>query len=155
MIRWPALARNALVSGTASALLSTAVLALRGAREAGSPFAPINAVSHWFFGERATRKDAPTARYTGTGLATHWAASVFWALAYEALASTRRRSSAATRVVDGASVAATACFVDYRLTPRRLTPGYEHRLSRGSLALVYAAFALGLAAGAQITRGRA
>lgn len=43
---------------------------------------------------------------------------------------------------------ALACFTDYQLTPPRLRPGFEQRLSRRSLLLVYGAFGIGLAAGA-------
>jgi hypothetical protein len=43
-------------------------------------------------------------------------------------------------------VATLACVVDCTVTPPRLTPGYEKRLSRRSLALVYLAFGAGLAA---------
>jgi hypothetical protein len=154
MIRWPALVRNVLASGTASALVSSAVLALAGRRETGSPFAPINAVSHWFFGDRATRRDGATAKYTLTGLVTHFGAALFWSSFYEALCAFRRNPTPASRLADAALVSAVACFVDYRLTPPRLTPGYEHRLSRGALALVYLSFAVGLAAGAQVVQSR-
>lgn len=47
----------------------------------------------------------------------------------------------------GAAASALACFVDYRLTPQRLTPGFEHRLSSRAMFAVYACFALGLAIG--------
>ena len=50
------------------------------------------------------------------------------------------------------AASAVACFTDYQLTPKRLRPGYEERLSRPSLALVYGAFGLGLAAGALLIR---
>lgn len=40
-----------------------------------------------------------------------------------------------------------ACFVDCKMTPERLRPGYEEHVSKRSLALVYGAFAVGLAAG--------
>jgi hypothetical protein len=50
-------------------------------------------------------------------------------------------------VVPAAATSVLACFVDYRLTPDRLTPGFEKRLSRRSLFVVYALFAAGLAAG--------
>ena len=59
---------------------------------------------------------------------------------------TVRRALAAT------AASAVACFTDYPLTPRRLHPGYEMRLSTPSLALVYGAFGLGLAAGALLCR---
>lgn len=38
-----------------------------------------------------------------------------------------------------------ACWVDYKLTPRRLQPGFEQRLSTPSMVAVYGSFALGLA----------
>ncbi|NHZ43156.1 hypothetical protein [Massilia aquatica] len=63
------------------------------------------------------------------------------------------KSATQRGLVSGASAAsAVACFVDYRMTPDRLKSGYEQRLSRPSLALVYGAFGLGLAAGALLCR---
>ncbi len=44
-------------------------------------------------------------------------------------------------------MSALACAVDYTITPKRFTPGYELSLSRPSLVAVYAAFAAGLALG--------
>jgi hypothetical protein len=49
------------------------------------------------------------------------------------------------------STAAIACFVGYRLTPKRFTPGFEHEISREAMAGVYVAMALGLAAGAWLS----
>ncbi len=51
-------------------------------------------------------------------------------------------------------MAALAAAVDYGLTPRRLTPGWELVLSRRSMVATYAAMALGLAAGAMLARRR-
>ncbi|ESJ25561.1 hypothetical protein B551_0203050, partial [Cupriavidus sp. HPC(L)] len=50
----------------------------------------------------------------------------------------------APAILAGLAVAAAACVVDLRLTPKRLTPGFERRLSPWSLALVYVAFGLAL-----------
>jgi hypothetical protein len=47
-------------------------------------------------------------------------------------------------VASAATVAAVACAVDMRCTPERLTPGFERRLSKQSLLVVYAAFGIGL-----------
>jgi hypothetical protein len=47
---------------------------------------------------------------------------------------------------------ALAAFVDYRLTPKRLTPGFEAHLSRSSMLGVFAAIGVGLAAGALLNR---
>jgi hypothetical protein len=42
--------------------------------------------------------------------------------------------------------------VDYHVVPRRLTPGFEMRVSKSALALVYAALALGLWASSSLRR---
>jgi hypothetical protein len=41
-----------------------------------------------------------------------------------------------------------AYFVDYELIPKRLTPGYEHRVSKGAMVAIYAALAAGFVLGA-------
>jgi hypothetical protein len=46
-----------------------------------------------------------------------------------------------------------ACFVDYRCTPERFTPGFHRVLSKTALAVVYVAFAAGLFVGAAWTEG--
>jgi hypothetical protein len=145
---WRHALRDALVSGTSASVTSTAVLMACGAREAGHPLAPTNAISHWYWGDRATRRDRFSWRHTVLGYATHHGASVFWAFFYEMLFGTRRAEKAATvALTEAAAIAGLACFVDYRLTPRRFMPGYERRLSRRSLGAVYAAFGAGLALG--------
>jgi hypothetical protein len=50
------------------------------------------------------------------------------------------------------AVATLAAAVDYTITPKRLTPGFEKRLPIPSLAVVYAAFGVGLAL-TEMTRG--
>ena len=47
------------MAGSCASVLSAAVLALAGQREAGSAAAPINAVSHWYWGDRAFRQAYP------------------------------------------------------------------------------------------------
>jgi hypothetical protein len=49
-------------------------------------------------------------------------------------------------MLGAAAVSAVAYVTDYHLVPRRLTPGWEHRVSGKSLAAVYGVLALGLAA---------
>jgi len=145
---WKQAARDALVSGSMASITSTAALMACGDAEIGRPLAPTNAVGHWFFGDRATREDHFRWPDTIVGYVTHHAAAVFWALWYEKLFGAQRAvASPAKALADAGAVAALACFVDYRLTPRRLMPGYERRLSRRSLAAVYTAFAAGLALG--------
>jgi len=155
MESWKEPATAALVSGSLAAVTSTAALAACGATEISRPLAPTNAVSHWLFGERAARQDRFSWRHTVVGYATHHVASLFWAYLYEKFFSARRSRATPVRLVgDAVGVAAVACFVDYQLTPRRFMPGYERRLSRTSLALVYFAFAAGLAAGGALLNHR-
>ena len=53
---------------------------------------------------------------------------------------------------DACARSAIAAAIDYGATPKRLTPGWELVLSKRSMAATYAAMALGLAAGALVTR---
>lgn len=143
-----ATAIHALVAGSLASLLSTCVLAWAGRRESGSAAAPLNAVSHWYWGDEALRRDDTGLAHTATGYATHHVASVFWAGLF-ALACRRQPALRSTKgaLLGGAATSALACFVDFQLTPKRFTPGFEHRLSKPALAGAYAAFALGLALG--------
>ena len=64
------------------------------------------------------------------------------------------RSSPAPAALDcRAGTAAVACTIDYTITPHRLTPGFELRLSRPAMAVGYLAFGLGIAFAA-MQRGR-
>ena len=148
MTTWSNAVRDALVSGTAASLASTATLMACGEAETGHALAPTNAISHWYLGEHATRVDRWSWPHTVLGYLTHHGASIFWAVFYEKVFGRRRaRNRPVESLADAAVVAAVACFVDYRLTPRRLMPGYEQRLSRPSLFAVYTSFAAGLALG--------
>lgn len=149
---WSRTLQRAAISGTVASVLSTLTLAALGRREAGAALAPINAVSHWYWGRKATRQDAASLQYTVPGYLTHHGASIFWALIFERLFGRRARRDPATALATGATVATLAAAVDYTVTPKRLTPGYEHRLSVPSLVAVYAAFGVGLAL-TEMTRG--
>lgn len=145
---WKDALRDAVVTGTTASLTSTAALAVCGEVETGRPLAPTNAISHWYWGDRAARATRFSWRHTVLGYVTHHGASIFWALVYEKLFGARRtHQSPAGALADAAAVAALACFVDYRLTPHRLQPGFEQRLSRRSLFAVYASFGAGFALG--------
>lgn len=141
------LARAVLAGGCASVLSAMALVAA-GRRQAGSAAAPLNAVSHWWWDREALRRQEADVRHTVLGYATHHVASTFWGAALAAFLHWRPQAATKSGVVAaGAATSALACLVDFKLTPRRLTPGFEHRLSSGALAATYIAFALGLAAG--------
>jgi len=136
-----------LSDGLLAAGLSALVLALRGQRDARSAAAPLNAVSHWLWPAEALARDEASLRFTASGVIVHSLASMFWAAMFGWLQRRRRRPTAAAALADAAAISAVAAVVDLKLVPDRLTPGFEHRLHKGSLALVYGAFATGLALG--------
>src|SRR5689334_2092315 len=53
---------------------------------------------------------------------------------------------------NAAVMSAIAAIVDYGITPRQLTPGWELTLTRKSMVGAFAGLALGLTAGALLSR---
>lgn len=154
MTTWKQALREGAVSGSIASLLSAAYLAWAGERR-GTPAAPVNAVSHWFFGNRALRQDPPSLLYTLTGYAIHHAASLFWGVLHAKLWAAQQQHKQPIPALAGAVAASSvACLVDLQLTPQRLTPGFEHRLDRPELANVYACFATGLLIGTLLMKRR-
>lgn len=133
---------RALVSGTGASLLSTAAIAALARQETGSAVSGANATSHWLWGDSAKWRRRASWRHTATGYAIHHASALFWAAFFEG--ATRRTRSPATLAAAAAVTAAGAYVVDYHAVPRRLTPGFESRIPKGGLFIVYAAFSAGL-----------
>jgi hypothetical protein len=144
---------NSAITGAIATAATTATTAWLGKRETGSAAAPLNATSHIAFGEEAAYHDETSVKYTLTGAAINAAAMVGWGAVQEALLGQwARKGSPARALVSGAAVSAAAYVVDYHVVPKRLTPGFEKRLSKTALFAIYAALALSLAAGARATR---
>ena len=153
MKKWKLVLTQGVVAGSLASVLSTAWLALAGRRENGSAAAPINAVSHWYWGDEAFDQQQPDLRHTAVGYLTHHTSATFWATVYAALAAGQPGLRSTPGVVLGAAATSgLAYLVDFKLTPHRFTPGFEHRLSGGALTAAYAALAVGLAAGALAVR---
>lgn len=146
-------ALRAMVTGSVASVASTLALALLGQRKMGKPAAMTNATSHWLWGDSAFEAYEPSLKHTAIGYVTHHASAIFWATLLESLL--KRRAPTPTEVAGKAALTtAIAATVDYGLTPPRLRPGFERHLSRGSLALVFAVFGAGLAAGALLQSDR-
>src|SRR5450830_1140266 len=143
--------KQALLAAIAS-LLSTIVLALAGRREAGSPYAPTNAVSHWLRGRPALSQDAPSWRHTALGYLIHHGSALMWAWLYARWQQRRQDQALFPLLGTAAAVSILAGVVDFKVAPERLPPGFEHRLSTPALLAVYAAFGLALP---YLLRGRA
>ena len=148
MTRMQRVVLEGLIGGTLSSVLSAVLLYAASNRETGSPHAAINAISHWLWKDRAFRRNAPSLRYTGTGYLIHHLASTFWATSHAAVRSPDSATNARAAIAGGLTTSALACLVDYKLTPHRLQPGFEQRLSRPALTGVYLAFGVGIAVGA-------
>jgi hypothetical protein len=149
MSPWKTALREGALTGTAAGLFSTAVLATAGQRQSGSAFAPINAVSHWLWGDESLHAQQPSLRHTLTGYVTNHLAAIFWAALYSRAYGHRDEAKRLPQAALGAAAtSALAYVVDYHVVPERLTPGYEHRISSGALLATYGALAAGLALGA-------
>jgi hypothetical protein len=143
---WRAAWHDGNQAGALASLLSAAVLAEASRRETGSPFACLNATSHWIWGGEAAGHQSFSLRYTVNGYLIHHAASCFWGVLYErGVGEQMDHLPASAKVAAGLAAAGFACLVDYRVVPRRLSPGFELRLSRRSIAAGYLAFGLGIA----------
>jgi hypothetical protein len=152
---WKTALREGAVTGTVAGLLSTAVLAVVGRSQAGSAVAPINAVSHWLWGEESLDAQEPSLRHTLTGYMTNHLAAIFWAMLYSRAYGHRNEAKRLPQALAGAAAtSAVAYVVDYHLVPKRLTPGYEHRISSGATLATYGALAAGLALGALLLQGQ-
>jgi hypothetical protein len=77
---------------------------------------------------------------------------VFWAVPFEAWLAARPPRTTAGLLRDACAMSAIAAAIDYGVTPKRLTPGWELVLSKRSMVATFGAMALGLAAGALIAR---
>jgi hypothetical protein len=153
MTTWIEAARRGAATGTAAAAASMAALAWRGRIDNGSAAAPLNAPSHWLFGNRALHEDRASLRFTGSGVLTHFVSALLWGVLYERfVARGRARQSLSSQVRDAAVGTAAIAVIDLALIPKRLTPGFERRLTSGSLWLVYGAFAVGICAGSYACR---
>jgi len=142
---WREALGHAVQSGAVAGLATFATVALAGRRDSGSAVAPLNATSHIVWGESAGRVEHVDAKHTAVGTALHAGACVFWAAFFEKwFGRAARRGDVRTALLGGATIAAAAYVTDYHVVPKRLTPGWESRISGRSLATTYAVLALAL-----------
>lgn len=153
MIGWKKLVGRGAVTSIATTLVTAALTGWLGKRETGSAAAPFNATSHIVHGDEATRHDEVSAKYTLTGFLLNAAAMAAWSGVQEvAFGRWARKGSPARAVASGAATSALAYVTDYYVVPKRLTPGFEKRLSKGAMLATYVGLALALAAGVRAKR---
>lgn len=143
---------RALLTGTIAGLGVAAAASIAGKRESGSYAAPLNATSHILWGDEAGHEDEASLKYTVTGFLLNHASAIFWAAFYEKWfggrsADSNDPPSLLKPALGAAAVTAGAYITDYYLVPKRLTPGFEKRVSGKSMAMIYAALGAGFVAG--------
>lgn len=148
MTEWSERMQNSLCAGMVAGVATTLTAAACGNVEDGNAIAPLNAISHIAWGEKATTRDEMSWKYTATGVALNMAATTSWATLHELFFGrfADERDVVGT-FVGGAFVSALAYVTDYHIVPAWLTPGFEKRLSNRSLMGIYTVLALGLTLG--------
>jgi hypothetical protein len=146
-------ANETLKVGLAASAATTLACNALGELEEGNAIAPINAVSHILWGDRAARQENASVKYTLTGGLLNTAAVVGWAGVHRLLFGRgAMRPSVGVAIAQGCATSALAYVTDYYVVPKRFTPGFEKRLSSWSLMAVYGTLALALAAGSFCSR---
>jgi hypothetical protein len=143
-------ALNCLISGATGGLLSHIAASICSRKEWRRSELPMHAVSHIAWGDAPEAHKGRTLRNQIIGSTLHHGASVFWAVFFEALFGRRAERSTAAALAGGAAISAAAYVTDYHVVSDRFKPGFEAYLSDRSLFAVYAALAVGLAAGARL-----
>ena len=151
---WSEALSKATWSGLIAAATTSVCVAWRGKRDSGSALAPINATSHIAWGPSAAKVEIVDAKHTLLGAAFNVGACVFWATFYERWFGRLAESGdVRTALIGSAAITSAAYITDYHVVPRRLTPGWEYRISPRSLATVYTVLALSLPLRSLLFRG--
>jgi len=127
------------------AILSATTLAaimLAGRRETGAPWSAVNAICHIVDGDDVSQPSDFSTRESVLGAALNSSIMFAWAGLYEAALVMSGKSGG---VVPAAAAATAAYVIDYKLVPPRFTPGIEKKVSRGSVAAIYAVLGVTLA----------
>lgn len=132
--------RSLLTRTAICTVTTTAVAAVLSKLQTRRPAAALNATSHIVWGDRAFAVDDADVRHTLVGGLLNASAMLAWSAVYGLLPAPR---SALGRVAKAAGVTAASYVTDYYLVPKRLTPGFEARLSKGALGAVYVALGAG------------
>ncbi len=133
---------RALISSALTGAATTAVALLLSAKDTGHPAAALNATSHILWGDQAASVDGADYQHTVVGGALNASAVALWSTIHSLLP---KPQSALARLRNAALVAAAAYVTDYYVVPKRLTPGFEKRLSGPSLFGMYLTLAASLA----------
>jgi hypothetical protein len=135
--------RNLVSTASIATTATTAAAIIISKAETNHLAAALNATSHILWGDQAAKHDHADLEHTVAGGALNASAMGAWAFVNELLPRARTPLGA---IAKGAIVSALAYVTDYVIVPKRLTPGFEKRLSPTGMLTMYAtlAGALGL-----------
>lgn len=134
---------NGLKTGIVLTAATTAVVMLASRKENGSVWAAVNSVAHIIDGDDVVQPAEFSPRESLLGVGINCAAMCAWGVLYEA---GMEFSGAASGAATGMTGAAASFLIDYKLVPKRFTPGIEKRLSPRSVMAAYFAIAVTFAA---------
>src|SRR5215218_1851005 len=77
---------DALYTGSVANLITTIAIAGMGKVECDNAMAPLNAISHMAWGDKAFDQNGLSWKYTATGMALNMAAVTSWAIVHESIA---------------------------------------------------------------------
>src|SRR5215210_7366810 len=103
----------------------TAALALLAKKEGKGALQPVNSTSHWLHGEQAGTFTKADLSHTVVGYGTHHASALLWAVLFEKWLDTQLPRTSLGMLRDASVMSAIAAAVDYGVTPKQLTPGWE------------------------------
>ena len=132
---------RALISSALSAVATTAAALVLSAKDTGHAAAALNATSHMVWGEKVGKFDEADYQHTVVGGALNAGAVALWSTIHALFP---KPESTLAKLRNAAFVAAAAYVTDYYIVPKRMTPGFEKRLSKTSLFGMYAALAASL-----------
>jgi hypothetical protein len=131
-----------LKTGLILSAATTAVILAASQAENKAPWAALNCIAHIVDGDEKTQPTDFSRRESSLGFLINATAMCTWAVLYEgALSALNLRSTPLTAAVTSLK----AYVIDYKIVPKRYTPGIERRLSPPSVALSYVVFAAALA----------
>lgn len=149
--------KHVMKAANIATVATTMITGFLGKKETGSAASPLNAVSHILWGQKAATEDGVDAKHTAVGAGVNAIAMYAWSAVLEGVFGpwVRRADDVGNggnpyvrAAVAGATVSALAYVTDNYVVPKRLTPGFEKRLSPMATATTYGVLAASLAAGA-------
>jgi hypothetical protein len=114
--------------------LSTAAIMATSSMENHKPFGAVNCICHIADGDNRDFGDDFSKRDTLLGLSLNASAILFWVIVYRLIFPSVRLPSS---LVSGAFLAISAYTTDYHIVPKRLTPGFEKKLSGRAIFVIY------------------